>query len=80
MGWLFMFDNRPRVTHPLLARTPVTRLAALLLAAAAVLLLFFVKWYAGLIGIAGHVLGANIFAVIGNAIYRAAGGRGKSSV
>ena len=55
---------------PRLARSPMPLLLAILIALVGIVLLFIAKWYAGLIGIGGVVIGFNLFAVVWHSIYQ----------
>lgn len=67
-GWVFACDAFP--IPPKLAREPLTLLMATPIGIVAIVLLFIVKWYMGLLGIIGAVVGFNVFAGIWYAIYK----------
>lgn len=67
-GWVFMCDAFP--IPPRLAREPLTLLLASLIGIVAIVILFIVKWYMGLLGIIGAIIGFNVFAGIWHAIYK----------
>jgi hypothetical protein len=69
-GWQFMCDTMSPGDRPRLARTPEVLLVAVVLALVGIVLLFIVKWYGGLVGIAGVIIGFNVFAVIWHVIYQ----------
>jgi len=67
-GFVEMGDSMPG--GPRLARDPLVFLLGAALAIAGIIVLFFVKWYAGLAGIAGSVIGVNLLAGIWAMIYK----------
>ena len=69
-GWQFMCDALPPGDRPRLARTPEVLLVSVALAIVGIVLLFIVKWYGGLVGIAGVIIGFNVFAAIWHAVYQ----------
>jgi len=67
-GWCFMCDALP--IPPGLAQSSIPLLIAALIALVGIVLLFIAKWYTGLIGIVGVVIGFNVFAAIWHSIYQ----------
>ena len=63
-GWCSMCDALPAPARPRLGRGPVPLVVAILLSIAGIVALFFVKWYAGLIGIVAAIVAFNAMAAI----------------
>ena len=67
-GWYFMCDTL--TFPPKLARSPVPLLVAAFIALVGIALLFVVKWYLGLLGIAGAVICSHLFAKFWHRVYK----------
>ena len=69
-GWVFLFKAMPPEDRPRLAYSEWPLMVAVILGVLAVVLFFFVKWYAGILGLLALVLGCSVFAALWYYIYR----------